>query len=205
MSTVAGEQQRRMGATERREQILSCAMRLFERLPYNEVSTADIAKEAGIGRPLIHHYFGTKRELYLEVVRRLTYVPAFVVKAIPQGSLEERTEASIDRWLSVIWRHRNMWLATISMESSGRDREIERILQQADEIAADRMLEVLGIAESGPGYGRLRAMVLAHGGLAKASTRQWLVNQSLTRDEVHALLSRTLLTIVQDVAPTFEK
>lgn len=205
MSTAAGEQPRRMDATERREQILSCAMRLFERLPYNEVSTADIAREAGIGRPLIHHYFGTKRELYLEVVRRLSYVPAVAVKSIPHGSLEERAEASIDRWLTIVWRHRNMWLSTISMESSGRDREIERILNDADEIAADRMLEALGITPGRPEYDRLRAMILAYGGLAKAASRQWLVNDALTRDEVHALLTRTLLTIVRDVAPLFEK
>jgi AcrR family transcriptional regulator len=187
-----------MDATERREQILMAAMRLFEQRSYNEVSTADIATAAGVARPLIHHYFGTKRELYLEVVRRLSYVPAIAVKGISKGSLEERVDASIERWLTVAWRHRNMWLSTITME--GSDREVGQILRQADEIAADRMLEALGLTEAND-LPRLHAMILAYGGLAKAASRQWLIDQSLTRAEVHTLLTRTLLTIVRDVTP----
>jgi AcrR family transcriptional regulator len=203
LSIAAGTQTRRMDANERREQILTCAMRLFEQFPYNDVSTADIAKEAGIGRPLIHHYFGTKRELYLEVVRRLSYVPAVAVKAIGQGSLEERVEASIERWLTVAKRHRNLWSSTITVEGSGLDREIQRILHEADEIAADRMLEALGLTDTGPGHDVLRAMILAYGGLAKSASRQWLVSQTMTREQVHTLLTRTLLTIIRDVAPEF--
>jgi AcrR family transcriptional regulator len=195
-----------MGAAERREQILACAVRHFEQRSYNEVSTAEIAKDAGVGRPLIHHYFGTKRELYLEVVRRLSFVPSYVpaaaVKGIPLDSLEARIEASIDRWLTVAWRHRSMWISTITMDGAGRDKEVDRILQQADEIAADRMLEALGLVAS-PDYSRLRVMTLAYGGLAKAASRQWLVHEALTRAEIHALLSKTMLTIVRDVAPAF--
>jgi AcrR family transcriptional regulator len=164
LATETSAPAQRMGAVERREQILACAMRHFEQRSYNEVSTAEIAKDAGVGRPLIHHYFGTKRELYLEVVRRLSFVPSYVpaaaVKDIPPESLAERIEASIDRWLTVAWRHRSMWISTITMDSAGRDKEVGRILQQADEIAADRMLEALGLADS-PDYARLRVMTLA--------------------------------------------
>jgi AcrR family transcriptional regulator len=192
-----------MDATERREQILTCAMRLFEKHPYSEVSTSDIATEAGIARPLIHHYFGTKHELYLEVVRRLSYVPAAAISSIPEGTLEERIDASIERWLTVAKRHRNMWLSTITMEGSGRDHAISQILQQADEIAADRILEALDLTGTGPDQLRLHAMVRAYGGMAKVASRLWLVDQTLSREEVHALLTQTLRSIVEEVAPKF--
>lgn len=191
---------RRMDAAQRREQILVCATRLFEQQPYNDVQLADIADQAGIGRPLIHHYFGTKRELYLEVVRRTSYVPAVAVKAVGEGTLEERVDASITRWLTVARRHRNLWASTLFSEGSGLDPEITRILQEADEIAAERMVEALGLASRGDDA-VLRAMVLAFGSLAKAASRQWLVTGSLTREQAHSLLTRTLLTIVRDVAP----
>ena len=190
---------RRMDASERREQILSCAMRLFEKEPYADVSTGDIAEQAGIARPLIHHYFGTKRELYLEVVRRLSYVPAIVAKSIPEGTIEERIDASIDRWLTVAWRHRNLWMATISSAGLGRDREIDSIMQQADDVAADRMIEALGLQGQANTDPRLNPMMLAYGGLAKSACRQWLLEGSLSREDVHRLLTRTLLTIVRDV------
>jgi AcrR family transcriptional regulator len=188
-----------MDPAERREQILATAMRLFEQHSYAEVATADIASAAGVARPLIHHYFGTKRELYLEVVRRLSYVPAVAVKAVSGNTLEQRVDAAITRWLTVAWRHRNMWISTVTMEAP--DREVAQILRQADEIAADRMIEALGLGERGEQLSTLRPMILAYGGLAKAASRQWLVDQSLTREQVHVLLTRTLLTIVRDVVP----
>lgn len=196
---MPGTRSPRMDATERREQILGAAMRLFEQSTYNEVSIADIAGAAEVARPLIHHYFGTKRDLYLEVVRRLSYVPPIAVKGVSAGTLAERVDASITRWLTVAWRHRNMWVSTIAMQAP--DREVAQILQQADDIAADRMIEALGLSDTN--LPKLRAMVLAYGALAKAASRQWLVDQTLTREEVHALLTGTLLTIVRDVAPQF--
>jgi AcrR family transcriptional regulator len=196
-----------MGPAERREQILSVAARHFEERSYSEVSTNAIAEDAGVGRPLIHYYFGTKRELYLEVVRRFAMVPpdvpAAAVRGIAEGALEERIQASIDYWLSVTSRHRSMWTSTISIEAPTRDREIERILEQADEVAADRMLEALGLAAH-PHRKRLHAMFLAFGGLARAAGRQWLVRDTLTRDEVTVLLSQSLLTIIRDIAPQFD-
>ena len=53
---------------ERGRQILAGARRLFGERPYAEVSTTEIARAADIARGLINHYFGTKRDLYLEVV-----------------------------------------------------------------------------------------------------------------------------------------
>jgi AcrR family transcriptional regulator len=192
-----------MDASERRELILRSAMRLFEQQSYSEVSLADIAQGAGIGRPLVHHYFGTKRDLYIEVIRRLSYVPAVAVRSIAHGSLEERIDAAIDRWLTVARRHRNLWSSTVAVEGPGFDREIERILEDAGQVAVERMLEALGLAEVEAGGDVLRTLVLAYGGLAKAASQQWLVTQTMTREQIHSLLTKTLLTIIRDVAPEF--
>lgn len=189
----------RMDARERREQILSCAMRLFEERGYSQVSTSQIAEAAGVGRPLIHHYFGTKRELYLAVVQRLSYVPSVAVTAIPQGTLEQRVAASIDRWLDVAWRHRNMWLSTITTDGPGNDPEIRAILAQADGVAADRMIQALALEDVAAADSRLKSMILAYGGLAKAASRQWLIDGELDREDMRMLLSQTLLTVVRDV------
>src|SRR4051812_5171083 len=75
MTATGASRGRRLEPDARREQLLECAVRLFGEKPYAEVSTAEIAAEAGIARGLLNHYFGTKRDLYLEVVRRLVFVP----------------------------------------------------------------------------------------------------------------------------------
>ena len=72
---------RRLAPDERRAQILRAADEIFRSHPYDEVSLDSIADAAGITRGLISHHFGTKRELYVEVVRRLMRIPELPVPA----------------------------------------------------------------------------------------------------------------------------
>jgi AcrR family transcriptional regulator len=197
--TTEPPRRRRLEPDQRRAQILACARRLFGERHYEAVSTTELARESGVARGLINHYFGTKRELYLEVVRDLMFVPEYAVERLARGGLEERVAASMDRFLSVIERNSAMWLATIGTGGYGRDPDVERIMQEADEIAADRMLETVGLQGITAGREELRAMIRAFSGMAKAATREWLVNKTLTRDQVHTLLCRTQLTIITDV------
>ncbi|HEX4702998.1 MAG TPA: helix-turn-helix domain-containing protein [Pseudonocardiaceae bacterium] len=191
---------RRLEPDERRAQILACARRLFGERHYDAVSTTELARESGVARGLINHYFGTKRELYLEVVRELMFIPEFAVEQLAHGTIEQRTAASIDRFLTVVERNRTMWLATLGTGGGfGRDPDVEQIMQEADEIAADRMLQTVGLADTTEGRAELRAMILSFSGMAKAATREWMIRGSLTRDQVQTLLSTVLATIITRV------
>jgi AcrR family transcriptional regulator len=189
---------RRLEPDERRAQILTCARKMFREQHYEAVSTTELARLAGVTRGLVNHYFGTKRELYLEVVRELTFIPEFAVAELAHGSLEQRAAASIDRYLDVIDRNRTMWLAAVDTGGYGRDPDVERILREADEIAADRMIETLGLAGVPTRREELRAMIRAYSGLAKAATREWLTRKTLDREQTHRLLTTTLITLVRD-------
>ncbi|PRX44924.1 TetR family transcriptional regulator [Prauserella shujinwangii] len=61
---------RRMEPDARRAEILGVARRLFGARSYSTVSTSDIAAEAGVARALLNHYFGSKRQVHLDVVER---------------------------------------------------------------------------------------------------------------------------------------
>jgi AcrR family transcriptional regulator len=201
MSTVE-PRWRRLEPDQRREQILACAIELFGERPYSAVSTTELAGRAGVARGLINHYFGTKRELYLEVVRRMVTIPQVAVDLLPKGTIEERIQASVAWFLDGVSRHSKTWLAAIGAE--GVDPDVQRILAEADERAADRVLEATGIADVLPHREELRAMIRAYGGLVKAAAREWLVRGALTRDQVHLLLSTTLVTIVRDTGPSLQ-
>jgi len=190
---------RRLEPDERREQILACAVELFGERPYAAVSTTELARRAGVARGLINHYFGTKRDLYLEVVRRMVTIPQVAVDRLPDGPLEERVAQSVRWFLDGVSRHSRTWLAAIGAE--GVDREVAVILAEADELAADRVLQATGLAHRE----ELRALVRAYGGLVKATAREWLVRETLTRDQVQHLLSAALLSIVRDVAPKVQQ
>ncbi|WP_116047552.1 TetR/AcrR family transcriptional regulator [Amycolatopsis palatopharyngis] len=205
MSTESAPKWRRLEPDERREQIFTCAADLFGERPYADVSTSDIASRAGVARGLINHYFGTKRELYLAVVRRAMTVPHFAVELLPEGSLDRRVDAAVEWFLDMITKQEKMWLAATAPEGIGRDTEVERILSDADRESADRVLEAVGVDPDDDRRDELNALVRAYGGMVKAAGREWLVRGALNRDEVHLLLSRSLLTLIGDVFPAVQR
>lgn len=193
---------RRLEPDARREQILSCAVRLFGERPYAEVSTTDIANAAGVARGLINHYFGTKKGLFVESVRVLVTIPSVAVEQLPEGDLRTRVDAGVAWFLDVVSRHSRSWLAAVDGGGVGRDPEIERVLAEADEIAADSILVVVGLDGVTGHRDELRAMMRAYCGLAKATAREWLERGALDREQVHQLLAATLITLVEQVFPT---
>ncbi|MEU6643337.1 TetR/AcrR family transcriptional regulator [Saccharomonospora sp. NPDC046836] len=201
MSTESAPRWRRLGPDQRKEQIFACAAELFGERPYADVSTSDIAARAGVARGLINHYFGTKRELYLTVVRRALTVPHFAVTRLPAGPQEERIDAAVDWFLDMVSKQGKMWLAAITPEGIGRDVEVERILDEADRESADRVLEAMGFEPGDPRWNEYNALVRAYGGMVKAAGREWLVRGALDRAQVHTLLSSVLRTLVTEVLP----
>jgi AcrR family transcriptional regulator len=196
----------RLEHDERRRQILACARRLFSERNYDAVSTTDIARAAGVARGLLHHYFGTKRDLYLEVVRSLVRMPSNPVPLHGPGPvLDVVIEQSVERWLVMLERNRETWLAAVGPRGLGRDPEVEAILDDAREQAADRLIEALQTYEAARAPDELRATIRAYSGFAEAASVEWLLRQRLTREQVRALLIQGFLSIVHDVLPAVER
>lgn len=178
----------RLDADERRRQILSAARKLFNQGHYGAVSVEEIAAEAGVARGLINHYFGNKRDLYVEVVRMMVRVPPHPIPEYVRGTTpEQRMDESIDSWLEMVWRNRETWVASQRAQGLG-DPEIAEIFESAREEAAARMIAVLGLGPVEDASPELRALMRAYGGMAEAATVQWLEHKRLDREQVQLLL-----------------
>ncbi|MBJ8343041.1 TetR family transcriptional regulator [Antrihabitans sp. YC2-6] len=73
MSKPAGQQDggrtgRRPGQSGTREAILDAARHRFAQVGFDKASIRSIAAEAGVDSALVHHYFGTKQDLFVAVV-----------------------------------------------------------------------------------------------------------------------------------------
>ena len=195
----------RLDHDERRRQILQCARRLFSERPYSSVSTTELAREAGVARGLLHHYFGSKRDLYLAVVRGIIRMPANPVPLqAPGRGIEVVIDESVDRWLAMLEHNRGTWLALIGGRGLGRDPEVEEILEDAREQAADRLIEALQTYEAARAPQELRAAIRAYSGFAEAASIEWLERDRLTREQIHTLLVQGFLSIVRDVVPAVQ-
>ncbi len=177
------------------------ARALFGERTYSAVSVSEIAREAGVARGLVNHYFGGKRQLYLEVVRRMLIVPASVAENLPRTTVEERVSICVDRWLDVVERNKEMWLSAIGSEAIGQDRDTEKILLEADEVATDHILQAAMMSDVVEGRDELRAMIRAYGSMLKAASREWLVRGALSRADLHVMLTSSVLHLLQTVFP----
>jgi hypothetical protein len=98
-------------------------------------------------------------------------------------------------------RNRGTWLAAIGGRGLGRDPEVEGILDEARERAADRLIEALQSYEASRAPAELRAAIRAYSGFAEAASVEWLERKRLSREQVKALLVQGFLSIVRDVLP----
>ncbi|MCK0091770.1 TetR/AcrR family transcriptional regulator [Rhodococcus sp. F64268] len=197
MSLDAEPRRQRLEPDARRRQILDCAIRLFGERPYASVSATELAKEAGVARGLINHYFGGKRDLYLEVIKAMVTVPPPDRVTVPDGTLAERADAFIDWFLTILERHGKTWLVAVAGGGMASDPDVGKILSDADDLAADRLLEALGPTITEEESLALHPMIRAYGGLIKSTGREWIERRSLTREQVHTLLTDTLVVIVE--------
>lgn len=198
--TVSEPRWRRLEPDARREQIFDCAARLFGERPYADVSTSDIAGEAGVARGLINHYFGTKRELYLAVIRRAVTLPELTTQVFPDAPLEERAAAAVSWLLDMVVSQGKMWV-TATSEGIGRDPEVEQILFDAERKSADRVLDTVGVPRETVHRATLNALLRAYAGMIKAAGRELLLRGELARPQVHTLLHKSLVTLLADVFP----
>src|SRR4051794_24641976 len=60
----------RLAVDERRRRLLELGADLFTRHSYEELSMAAIAREAGISKALLYHYFPSKRDYFVATLQQ---------------------------------------------------------------------------------------------------------------------------------------
>ncbi|MET4004070.1 MULTISPECIES: TetR/AcrR family transcriptional regulator [Arthrobacter] len=190
----------RLSPDERRQQIFECAQKLFNERAYEDVSATDIAAAAGVARGLINHYFGNKRELYLEVIKVNSTVSEVAVAKLPDGSFEERVEVAVAWFLDSLETSGASWLA-LGSGSIGRDPDLEKILIAAENDSIELLIDATGLAERTKNREQIRAMFRIYTQLVRSGGREWLLRKTLTRPQVHTLLASTLRVIVTEAVP----
>ncbi|MDI6909235.1 TetR/AcrR family transcriptional regulator [Nocardioides sp.] len=182
----------RLEADTRRDQILIAAQQLFAERPYEAVSLLDIAEKAGTTRTNIYYHFRTKRDLFLEIVRRFSEIPVTAEPAAAeQGSTERRVRVVLGRWLDAVEQNREMFMTLLNATSS-TDPQVAGVLVESLQAWENRLLLVVGLEQSNPTH---HAMVKAYQAMIAAATLSWLEDRAMTKEQLHKMLSNTLLTL----------
>lgn len=187
----------RLAPAERRQQIIDAARELYSDRPYDAVSTSELAEAAGVARGLINHYFGDKRELFLEVMRESVLMPEVPLADLDGRPLEERARLIMDWILDAATTYGQAWVAASGAANLHGSSDIQVIVDEADDRAARLVLDALGL----PDDPHLRARLRPTAALTKAVCREWLQRGTFTRDEALDLLTDSVLLFVQKELP----
>ncbi|WP_392671395.1 TetR family transcriptional regulator [Streptomyces sp. LN785] len=86
-----------------RERILEAARTEFAERGYDKTSIRGIAKAAGVDAALVHHYFGTKDDVFAAAIE-VTFEPALVVPAV-LGKGTEGLGERLARYFIEVWEN----------------------------------------------------------------------------------------------------
>ncbi|MFF9509204.1 TetR family transcriptional regulator [Streptomyces sp. NPDC014724] len=86
-----------------RTRILEAARTEFAERGYDKTSIRGIAKAAGVDSALVHHYFGTKDEVFAAAIE-LSFEPGLVIPAI-LGSGTEGLGERLARYFIAVWEN----------------------------------------------------------------------------------------------------
>jgi AcrR family transcriptional regulator len=136
---------RRPGQTETREQILGAARNQFAERGYDGTTIRGIAAEAGVNPALIHHFFGSKEQVFAAALE-LPINPAEVLSTILDGPRDEIGVRVLRLFLS-LWREpdtRKSFLALVRSVSTNESAAL--VLRQfIEQVMMARVAEALGI------------------------------------------------------------
>lgn len=87
-----------MSADDRRELVLEAATHAFARGGYAGTSTDAVAREAGVSQPYVVRIFGTKLELFLEVLERsISRIDQAFAEVVDAPDFDPDAEDATDR------------------------------------------------------------------------------------------------------------
>ena len=184
----------RLDVDERRRRLLALGADLFTRFAYDELSMAKIAKEAGISKALLYHYFPSKEAYFVATLeekaeelqqrtapdRTLPPLEQLAARSTPTSSWIEENASSYDKMI----RSRGS-----GARGAGDARPRAR--------ATPRSASSTGCAGTSRRHPLLRTAVRGWLGFMDGACLDWIAHdRDLSREALHGLLLSTLMGAV---------
>jgi AcrR family transcriptional regulator len=191
----------RLTVDERREQLVRLGVQIFSERPYDEVSIDGIAAAAGISKGLLYHYFPSKRDFYVAVVRHGAQEMEDATLVEDAATPEEGLVAGLERYLDYVEEHASGFSAVLGA-GIGNDPEVRAIVDGVRRVMTDRILDNLRdrVHPAVTPTPAVRIAVRGWVGFAEAASLDWLQHREVSRARLRDLLASTLVAAVTAAA-----
>jgi AcrR family transcriptional regulator len=182
----------RLDVDERRRRLLELGADLFTRFAYDELSMARIAREAGISKALLYHYFPSKEAYFVATLEEKAAELAARTEPDPELPPLEQLSGSLEAYLE--WVDENAESFDKMIRSSGAVPEVRAMLDRVRGDTAKRIVD--GLRGDAPASPALRTAVRGWLGFMDGACLDWIAHRDLDRQALHGLLLSTLLGAV---------
>jgi AcrR family transcriptional regulator len=180
---------RRLDVDERRRQLLERGAELFTSHPYEELSMSRIAKEVGISKALLYHYFPSKQAYFEETLSAWAEQLRERTDTDPDLPPVEQLTSSLDAFLSLVEviavAYRNL------LRSAAGIPEIRELIEGVRRKTAQRILDGLYPGEEAPP--KARTAVSGWLWFMDGACLNWVEHRDIERDQLRDLLLGVLM------------
>ena len=179
----------RLDVDERRRRLLEIGIELFSRHSYAELSMAAIAREAGISKALLYHYFPSKQAYFVAALAQEAEQLAELTAADPALPPAEQLTHALDAFLAWVEDHADGYAKLL--EGATTHAEVRELVDVVRASTAERILT--GLAGDRPPRPALRGAVTGWLWFMDGVLMDWLAHRDYGRDELRGLLLGTLM------------
>lgn len=186
----------RLPTDERSQKLISLGIRLFGKIPYDDLSIDHIAKEAKISKGLLYHYFPTKGDFYVAVVGKIS--EGFIEETTMSEEVpaHERLYLTLDRYFVHAEKHSQAFLA-LYRGGTRLDKRVAQLLSRVRKITVKRLADGLKIKTPNP----LQENILhASVEFIEASALYWLEHKGAERTKVVEGIYACLIAMMSSLA-----
>jgi AcrR family transcriptional regulator len=175
----------RLPVDERRRRLLELGAELFARHPYEQLSMRRIAREAGISKALLYHYFPSKERFFAATLSQAAEEVARRTEPDPELAPDEALAASLDAFLG--WVEENGPAYERLIRDAAGVPEVRELVAGVRDATAQRIMAGLGASGAAA-----RTAVRGWLWFMDGAILDWLDHGDLERGELRELLLRAL-------------
>jgi AcrR family transcriptional regulator len=177
----------RLDVDERRRRLLALGADLFTRFSYDELSMSRIAREAGISKALLYHYFPSKEAYFVATLEEKAAELAQRTEPDATKPPLEQLSGALDAYLAWVEEHAGSYEKLIRSASVP---EVRALLDRVRRDTAQRIVD--GVRGEEPATPVLRAAVTGWLWFMDGACLDWLAHRDMDRATLHGLLLATL-------------
>jgi AcrR family transcriptional regulator len=191
-----------MPRPERERQMLEVAGRSFAASGFHAVSMDAIAQQAGISKPMLYHYFGSKEGLYVAYVRQQggALLSGMRDATYADAPAAERLRAGTLAFLSYVDEHRPGW-ALLYREAVNRGGPLAVEIAELRARIAAIVHRLFSSVAAGEAVGSSEALAHAFVGAGESVANWWLDHPEEPKERVAELLVRLAGGALPGLAP----